>query len=50
LQHRYRVPAWETIRPQKQLKEVTLDPVDRPEFRQFAHQVLDGHQLRQRHR
>jgi hypothetical protein len=30
----------ETIRPQKQLKERTLDPVDWPEFRQFAHRVL----------
>ncbi len=31
----------ETLRPQKQLKEETLDPVDWPEFRQFAHNVLD---------
>jgi hypothetical protein len=31
----------ETSRPQKQLKEETLDSVDRPEFRQFAHSVLD---------
>ncbi len=31
----------ETLRPQKQLKEETLDPVDWLEFRQFAHNVLD---------
>ena len=31
----------ETLRPQKQLKEETLDPVDWPEFRQFAHNVLE---------
>lgn len=32
----------ETIRPQKQLKAETLDPVNRPEFRQFARNVLDN--------
>jgi hypothetical protein len=32
----------ETIRPQKELKEEALDPLDWPEFRQFAHSVLDG--------
>jgi hypothetical protein len=31
----------DTIRTQKQLKEETLDPVDWPEFRQFAHHGLD---------
>ncbi len=31
----------ETIRPQKQLQEETLDSVDWLEFRQFAHNVLE---------
>ena len=31
----------EMLRPQKQLKQETLDPVDWPEFRQFARNVLD---------
>lgn len=32
----------ETLRPQEQLKEETLDPEDWPEFRQFANNVLDA--------